>query len=42
MELAAWLLILPIGWASLLVGLPAWTVVTSVLPLRAATVAASA
>jgi len=29
--LAVWLVILPIGWAGLLVGLPVWTVVTSVL-----------
>lgn len=32
--LAVWLLVLPIGWAGLLVGLPVWTVVTSVLLLR--------
>jgi hypothetical protein len=40
--LALWLLILPIGWAGLLVGLPVWTVVTSVLLLRAGTLAVSA
>ena len=37
--LAVWLLVLPIGWAGLLVGLPVWTVVTSVLLLRGAAVA---
>jgi hypothetical protein len=36
--LAVWLLILPIGWAGLLVGLPGWTVVTSVLLLGGSTV----
>jgi hypothetical protein len=36
--LAVWLLILPIGWAGLLLGLPAWTVVTSVLLLRGSAV----
>ena len=32
--LAVWLLILPIGWAGLLIGVPVWTVVTSVLLSR--------
>ena len=32
--LAVWLLILPIGWIGLLIGLPVWTSVTSVLLLR--------
>jgi hypothetical protein len=32
--LAVWLLVLPIGWAGLLVGLPVWTVLTSVLLVR--------
>jgi hypothetical protein len=36
--LAVWLLILPIGWAGLLIGLPVWTVVTSVLLLRGSAV----
>jgi hypothetical protein len=36
--LAVWLLILPIGWAGLLLGLPVWTVVTSVLLLRGSAV----
>jgi hypothetical protein len=38
--LAVWLLILPIGWAGLLVGLPVWTVVTSVLLLRTGAITA--
>ena len=38
--LAVWLLILPIGWAGLLVGLPLWTALTSVLLLRSNAVAA--
>ena len=37
--LAVWLLVLPIGWAGLLLGLPVWTVVTSVLLLRGGAVA---
>ena len=32
--LAVWLLIVPIGWAGLLLGVPAWTLVTSVLLFR--------
>jgi hypothetical protein len=32
--LAVWLLILPIGWAGLLIGVPVWTVITSVLLFR--------
>jgi hypothetical protein len=32
--LAVWLLILPIGWAGLLVGLPVWTLITSALVFR--------
>jgi hypothetical protein len=32
--LAVWLVIGPIGWIGLLAGLPAWTVVTSVMLLR--------
>jgi hypothetical protein len=38
--LAVWLLILPIGWAGLLVGLPLWTALMSVLLLRSNAVAA--
>lgn len=40
--LAVWLLILPIGWAGLLVGLPVWTVITSVLLFRGRAMSASA
>ncbi len=32
--LAVWLVILPIGWIGLLVGLPVWTIVTSVMLIR--------
>jgi hypothetical protein len=32
--LAVWLVILPIGWIGLLIGLPVWTVVTSAMLLR--------
>ena len=32
--LAVWLLIAPIGWVALLVGVPAWTIVTAVLLVR--------
>ncbi len=35
--LAVWLVIGPIGWLGLLAGLPAWTVVTSVMLVRGAT-----
>jgi hypothetical protein len=34
MVLAVWLVIPPIGWIGLLVGLPVWTIVTSVMLLR--------
>jgi hypothetical protein len=40
--LAVWLLILPIGWAGLLVGLPIWTVITSVLLFRVRAASVSA
>jgi hypothetical protein len=39
--LAVWLLILPIGWAGLLVGVPVWTVITSVLLFRGRAMSAS-
>ena len=32
--LAVWLLIVPIGWAGLLIGVPVWTLITSVLFFR--------
>jgi hypothetical protein len=32
--LAVWLVILPIGWIGLLIGLPVWTIVTSAILLR--------
>ena len=34
MLLAVWLVILPVGWIGLLIGLPAWTIVTSGMLLR--------
>jgi hypothetical protein len=37
MLLAVWLLILPIGWIGLLIGVPVWTIVTSVMLLLRAT-----
>ena len=40
--LAVWLLILPIGWAGLLVGVPVWTLITSVLLFRGRTMNATA
>ena len=40
--LAVWLLILPIGWAGLLIGVPIWTVITSLLLFRGRTMNASA
>lgn len=34
LALALWLVIAPIGWVGLIVGLPVWTVVTALLTLR--------
>lgn len=36
--IAVWLLILPIGWVGLLIGLPVWTIGSSVMLLRQRTV----